>query len=101
MLAWGGSDSPAPLRQPEMRGLSIRERTQCSRIGNKWFLITNWPRHKEARLVQIPPVLVGMLREHLDRFGAGPDGRLFRSPNGGVVSSSTHFRVWDEAPGTR
>ena len=52
---------------------------------------------KEVRLVQIPPVLVDMLREHLDRFGVGPDGRLFRSPNGGVVSSSTYFRVWDEA----
>ena len=51
----------------------------------------------EVRLVQIPPVLVGMLREHLDRFGVGPDGRLFCSPNGGVVSSSTYFRVWDEA----
>lgn len=25
---------------------------------------------KEVRLVQIPPVLVVMLREHLDRFGA-------------------------------
>ena len=52
---------------------------------------------KEVRLVQIPPVLVGMLREHLDRFGAGADGRLFRSPRGGVVSSSTYSRVWDEA----
>jgi integrase len=52
---------------------------------------------KEVRVVQIPPVLVGMLGEHLDRFGAGPDGRLFRSPRGGVVSSSTYFRVWDEA----
>ena len=54
---------------------------------------------KEVRLVQIPPILVGILREHLDRFGAGSDGRLFRSPNGGVVSSSTYFRVWDEARG--
>jgi len=54
---------------------------------------------KEVRLVQIPPVLVGMLREHLDRFGTGPDGRLFRGPGGGVVSSSTYSRVWDEARG--
>jgi integrase len=54
---------------------------------------------KEVRLVQIPPILVGILREHLDRFGAGSDGRLFRSLNGGVVSSSTYFRVWDEARG--
>lgn len=52
---------------------------------------------KEVRPVPIPPVLVGILREHLDRYGTAPDGRLFRSPGGGVVSSSTYFRVWDEA----
>ncbi|GAA1334472.1 hypothetical protein GCM10009660_12130 [Catellatospora bangladeshensis] len=52
---------------------------------------------KEVRQVPIPPVLVGILRDHLDRYGVGPEGRLFRSPNGGVVSSSTYFRVWEEA----
>ena len=52
---------------------------------------------KEVRPVPIPPVLVGALRDHLDRYGTGPDGRLFRSPGGGVVSSSTYFRVWEEA----
>lgn len=45
----------------------------------------------------IPPVLVGILRDHLDRYGTGPDGRLFRSPGGGVVSSSTYYRVWENA----
>ncbi|WP_033441163.1 tyrosine-type recombinase/integrase [Saccharothrix sp. NRRL B-16314] len=52
---------------------------------------------REVRPVPIPPVLVTALREHLDRFGTGPDGRLFRSPGGGVVSSSTYYRVWEEA----
>jgi integrase len=52
---------------------------------------------KDVRLVPIPPVLVSILREHLDRVGTGPDGRLFHAPTGGVVSSSTYFRVWDEA----
>ncbi|MFC6091133.1 tyrosine-type recombinase/integrase [Saccharothrix lopnurensis] len=52
---------------------------------------------KEVRPVPIPPVLVGALRDHLDRYGTGPDGRLFRSPGGGVVSSSTYSRVWEEA----
>ena len=52
---------------------------------------------KDVRPVPIPPVLVRILRDHLDRFGTGPDGRLFRSPNGGVVSSSTYYRVWEEA----
>ncbi|KAA2252170.1 tyrosine-type recombinase/integrase [Solihabitans fulvus] len=52
---------------------------------------------KEVRIVPIPPVLVAMLRDHLDRYGSGPDGRLFRSQSGGVVSSSTYYRVWDDA----
>lgn len=52
---------------------------------------------KEVRSVPIPPVLVRILREHIERFGVGRDGRLFRSPNGGVVSYSTYYRVWEEA----
>ncbi len=49
------------------------------------------------RFVPIPPILVAILRAHIQRFGVGPDGRLFRSPNGGVVGSTTYNRVWDEA----
>jgi integrase len=52
---------------------------------------------KDVRQVPIPPVLVAILRAHLDKYGTGPDGRLFRSPKGGVVSSSTYYRVWDDA----
>ncbi|ACU34561.1 tyrosine-type recombinase/integrase [Actinosynnema mirum] len=52
---------------------------------------------KEVRPVPIPPVLVTILREHIARFGSAPDGRLFRSPNDGVVSSSTYSRVWEQA----
>ncbi|GAB2923125.1 tyrosine-type recombinase/integrase [Micromonospora polyrhachis] len=51
----------------------------------------------EAREVPIPPELVAILREHIDRFGIGADGRLFRSGRGNVVASSTYSRVWDEA----
>jgi integrase len=52
---------------------------------------------KDVRIVPIPPVLVDTLRHHLDTYGTGPDGRLFRSPNGGVVGSSTYYRVWAQA----
>ena len=41
--------------------------------------------------------LVAILRAHVDRFGTGPDGRLFRSEKGNVVASSTYSRVWEEA----
>jgi len=52
---------------------------------------------KDVRIVPIPPVLVHILREHLATYSTGPDGRLFRSPNGGVVGSSTYYRVWAQA----
>ena len=44
-----------------------------------------------------PPELVVLLREHLDRFGTDVHGRLFRSPYGNVVASSTYWRVWEAA----
>jgi integrase len=47
--------------------------------------------------VPIPPVLVNLLRAHIDRFGLAEDGRLFRSPNGGIVGSATYARVWEQA----
>ncbi len=53
----------------------------------------------EARPVPIPPELVAILREHIDRYGVAKDGRLFRSPAGGVVGASTYSRVWEEARG--
>jgi len=40
---------------------------------------------------------VTILRAHIDRFGVGADGRLFRSGRGNVVASSTYSRVWAEA----
>jgi integrase len=51
----------------------------------------------ERRFVPVPPILVRILRAHIDRYGVGPDGRLFRSPNGAVVGSGTYSRVWEEA----
>ena len=50
---------------------------------------------RDTRIVPIPPALVAILREHIDRFGVAPDGRLFRSPAGGLVGSATYARVWD------
>ena len=35
-----------------------------------------------------------MLREHIARFGAGPDGRIFRSERGNPVNASTWWQVW-------
>lgn len=53
--------------------------------------------HDDVRVVPIPPELVAILREHLDTYGAGPGGRLFRSERGNVVSGSNYYRVWQLA----
>jgi len=51
----------------------------------------------DTRIVPIPPELVTILTEHITEFGIAADGRLFRSEQGAVVSSSTYFRVWAQA----
>ena len=42
----------------------------------------------------IPPELVALLRDHIERFGTGEDGRVFRSENGNPVQPSTWWQVW-------
>lgn len=51
----------------------------------------------EPRAVPIPPTLVKILREHIERFGVPKDGRLLRSERGNVVAASTYSRIWEEA----
>jgi integrase len=53
-------------------------------------------RARRARRVPIPPELVTMLREHLARYGTGPDGRLFCSENGNPMLPSTWWQVWQK-----
>ncbi|MFB4288979.1 tyrosine-type recombinase/integrase [Nonomuraea sp. ATR24] len=51
----------------------------------------------DVRPVPIPPTLVKILRQHIEEFGLGPDGRLFQSERGGVVASTAYTEVWQEA----
>jgi integrase len=52
---------------------------------------------KAVRPVPIPPVLVQMLRKHLDVYGTAPDGRVFRAVQGGRVRSTEYCDIWDAA----
>ncbi|WUH92309.1 site-specific integrase [Streptomyces sp. NBC_00433] len=52
---------------------------------------------KATRTVPIPPVLVGMLREHKKRQGLAADGRLFRAAGGGRVRSTEYTDIWKAA----
>ncbi|MEU1309625.1 site-specific integrase [Streptomyces cinnamoneus] len=49
------------------------------------------------RPVPIPPELVAMLLAHLKEFGTAPDGRVFHNERGGLVGSTSYYRVWVEA----
>jgi len=64
----------------EDRGLKGRSRQARSRMA--------------VRNVPIPPALVRLLREHIDRFGTRADRRLFRSENDAPIQPSTYWQVW-------
>lgn len=52
---------------------------------------------RAVRPVPIPPVLVAILRTHLDAVGPTADGRLFSAVRGGPVRSQEYGAVWKEA----
>ncbi|MDQ0386009.1 hypothetical protein J2S54_002829 [Streptomyces sp. DSM 42143] len=52
---------------------------------------------RDSRVVPIPPHFVAMLRWHIERYGATPDGRLFRTSRGGVIQDTGYGEVWAEA----
>ncbi|MDT0267637.1 hypothetical protein RM844_15220 [Streptomyces sp. DSM 44915] len=55
---------------------------------------------EDTRPVPVPPVLVRMLRRHVDAFGTAPDGRLFRTGREGVLQESGYGEVWARARST-
>ncbi|MEV5310528.1 site-specific integrase [Streptomyces sp. NPDC052610] len=83
--------------------LTLRETRPVS--GKKWT--DTGERHDRRGLkmrdpdadrpVPIPPELVAMLRAHLKEFGTAPDGRVFHNERGGLVGSTSYYRVWVEA----
>lgn len=95
----------ADLTLPESGwGTALLHRTRPS-VGKQWTDsgeshddrgLKNRPT-EDVRRVPIPPQLVAILQDHLDTFGTTNDGRLFFSEGGGVVSSSTYYRAWQEA----
>jgi integrase len=47
--------------------------------------------------VPCAPDLTALLHVHLERFGTGTDGLLFRGVRGGELAASTYCRVWRKA----
>ncbi len=54
---------------------------------------------RASRRVPVPPELAAILRKHIARFGAGPDGRLFRSESGRLAAQVHHLPGVEEGPG--
>lgn len=52
---------------------------------------------RSTRSVPIPPVLVWMVREHIEEFGTAEDGRLFRAAQGGRLLSKEYGGLWKAA----
>ncbi|MCC9709662.1 tyrosine-type recombinase/integrase [Streptomyces sp. MNU76] len=85
-------------------GSLILEKTRPT-VGKRWTGtgevhdnrgLKNRPAN-ETRIVPIPPRLVRVLLAHIKEFGTAKDGRMFANERGGVVASTTYWRVWDEA----
>ncbi|MFI6796184.1 tyrosine-type recombinase/integrase [Streptosporangium canum] len=51
----------------------------------------------DTRDIPIPPILIAILREHIETYGAEKDGTLFRTSKGRPFSSSAYSGVWKEA----
>ncbi|RCG31214.1 site-specific integrase [Sphaerisporangium album] len=51
----------------------------------------------DTREIPIPPVLVAILRAHIQRYGVADDARLFRTSKGKPFSSSAYAGVWQQA----
>ncbi|MEH0636365.1 tyrosine-type recombinase/integrase [Streptomyces bottropensis] len=98
------------LRRPDCTlpdagwGSLILEKTRPT-VGKRWTGtgevhdnrgLKNRPAN-ETRIVPIPPRLVRILLAHIKEFGTAKDGRMFANERGGVVASTTYWRVWDEA----
>jgi integrase len=50
----------------------------------------------DPRVVPLPPHLVALWRDQIDTFGVAEDGRLFFNERGGIVGSTSYWRVWRE-----
>ena len=76
-----GDISPSPDHGPETNRRWTNTGTAHEERGLKHRPTT------ATRRVPIPPELVTLLRDHLAEFGTAPDGRLFHTRRGGVLTS--------------
>lgn len=78
---------------------AARSNARYTDSGESWEERTL--KHRPAgavRVVPIPPQLVAILRDHIERFGTAPDGRLFRGRSTGApVNPTIYTDAWKRA----
>ncbi|WP_344492904.1 hypothetical protein [Streptomyces enissocaesilis] len=79
----------------ETRPVSGKRWTDSGERHDKRVLKSRAP--KADRPAPIPPILVTTLRAHIAEYGTARDGRLFANERGGVLGTSSYWRVWQEA----
>lgn len=100
-----GPGVPCPLgRPPSFFGKAqvpdFRRKTWSFLVTWGWWAQTEFSnRRHRPRPGESSWQLVTILREHVTTFGTAEDGRLFANERGGVVGSSTYYRVLQEARG--
>lgn len=52
---------------------------------------------EETREVPVHPVLVAVLRGHIEQYSIGSNERLFRGPRGGLIDESIYLEIWQQA----
>ncbi|WP_328755596.1 tyrosine-type recombinase/integrase [Streptomyces sp. NBC_00269] len=83
------------LTLKETRPVSGKSWTDSGERHDKRGLKSRAP--KADRPVPIPPILVTTLRAHIAEYGTARDGRLFANERGGVLGTSSYWRVWQDA----
>jgi len=99
------NDATGNWEEPADNWGELRFCSAATEIGAEWTDDSTRREHRhlksrpmgEWRRVPIAPPLTRILRSHLDKFGTGPDGRVFSGVHRGELASITYRRAWDKA----
>jgi integrase len=105
-LVW--NDSAKKRVEPADDWGELRFSSAAPEVGAEWTDngARREQRHLKARAqgewrqVPMAPPLTRLLRQHLEKFGTGPGGRIFYGVRGGELASITYRRAWDKARDT-
>ena len=102
VIALVETDLDLPEREGEWGWLRLS--TNDPEVTNRWTDTGRRDRRQlkhrakgEVRPVPCSPELAALLRQHLDTYGVGRDGRLFRGVQGAPIKEGVYNLVWQAA----